>query len=324
MATTNIFNDLAKSAYGAQDWYRNKNTQHTELKDGVITEIPYTISYDGKYNKTLEFVCSSDRYFNCLKLKLNKPFNEVFKKISFYIGAQEIISFDNAEYLEIIRKLKGNYEDDDENDYIYLPFLFENNKMRTQMYHTIQIKLKTKRFLPEKDIKLLGITYKRDETLNENFENQIIQLQKQKEILLQDKSWLNYMFNYFRSTINEVKQVNEVKINLKFNHPVYAIYILGKGIQKIKLQLNGVVYESSLSNLLEINRKNGYDFNFPVIIFEPSLFFDKNSNTINFSRIDEQNLIIDYTGNTDEFNVYAINSNILRTMNEMSGLAYSS
>lgn len=319
MATTNIFNDLSEIAYGAQDSYRNKNTQHTELKNGVITEIPYKMSYDGKYNKTLEFVCSSDRYFNCLKLKLNKPFNEVFKKISFYIGGQEIISFDNVEYLEIIKKLKGNYEDEDDDEYIYLPFLFENNKMCTQTFHTIQIKLKTKIILNENDIKLKCTTYKRDVILNENFENQIIQVQKQKEILLQhNNSWLNYMFNYFGT---ETKQV---KINLTFNHPVYAIYILGKGIQKIKLQLNNVVYETTLSNLLETNRKNGYDFDFPVIIFEPSLFFDKNSKTINLSRIDQQNLIIEYTGNTEEFNVYAINNNILRTMNEMSGLAYSS
>jgi hypothetical protein len=319
MATTNIFNDLANTVYGAQDNYRNKNTQHPKLKcdGGVITEIPYKMSYDGKYNKTLEFVCSSDRYFNCLKLKSNKLFNDVFKEISFYIGGNKIISFDNSEYIEIIKKLKGNYEDDDE--YIYLPFLFENNKMCTQTFHTIQIKLKTKIILNENDIKLKCTTYKRDVILNENFENQIIQLQKQNEILLQhNNSWLNYMFNYFG---NEVKQV---KINLMFNHPVFAIYILGKGIKRIKLQLKDVVYETTLTNLLETNKKNGYDFDFPVIIFEPLLFFDKNSKTINLSRIDQQNLIIEYTGNTEEFNVYAINSNILRTMNEMSGLAYSS
>lgn len=225
------------------------------------------------------------------------------------------MSFNNVEYLEIIKKLKGNYE----NEYIYLPFLFENNKMYTQEYHKFEIGLKTKIILNESEIKLFGTTYERKDALNENFENQIIQLQKQTEILLQDNSWINSFLNYFFGS-----KTKQVKINLMFNHPVYAIYILGKGIKSIKLELNNVVYETTLTNLLETNRKNGYDFNFPVIIFEPSLFFDKNSKTINFSRIDQQNLIIEYTGNTTEFNVYTINQNILRTMNEMSGLAYAS
>lgn len=315
MATTNIFNKLTKVCYGAQDYYKNNQVENHKLKDCVITEIPYNLVINNNFYKKLEFSCPKDRYFNLLKFKLNKPFNDVFEEIAFYIGGQKIMSVDNVEYLEIIKKLKGTYEDDGE--YIYLPFLFENNKMYNQKYHTIEIELKTKVFLFESDIKLFGTTYKRDVTIiNENFENNIIQLQKQPEILLEHKSWYNYFFG------TETKQV---KINLMFKHPVFAIYILGKGIKNIKLQLSNIVYETTLTNLLETNKKNGYDFNFPIIIFEPSLFFDKNSKTINFSRIDEQKLTIEYTdGKTNVFKVYAINFNLLRSSHEMSGLGYAS
>lgn len=55
MATTNIFNDLSKCAYGAQDCYRNKNTQHTELKGGVVEEIPYNIIINNTFIKNYKF-----------------------------------------------------------------------------------------------------------------------------------------------------------------------------------------------------------------------------------------------------------------------------
>lgn len=316
MATTNVFTDVI-NIIGVQDLYKNHEIKH-KLERKLIEEIPFKFTMNNKFHKKLQIEYGKERYFNCLEIDLNttKQFSEIFQEISFYIGKNKITSFDNEEYLIILKKLKMTTTNDFlfQNNGITLPFLFKENKMYDQDYGKIEIELKTKIILNENDIKLNGFTYIRTEK-HETFENKMIQLQKHKEILeAPNNSWFNYFY----------PQIKEVKIDLHFNHPSYLIYIIGEGIKNIKLQINNDVYETTITNLLETNKKNGYDFDFPVIIFEPSLIFNKDAKTINFSRIFKQKLFIEYTEQGQhEFNVYCVNTNILKSMSEMSGLVYS-
>lgn len=241
-------------------------------------------------------------YFNNLKLCLNtnKKFSEIFHYIEFYSGSQKITSFDNEEYIKILKKLNKIEETQ---GMLELPFLFKENKMYNMRYGHIDIVLKTKVLLP--NISIFGTTYLRSATEPEKFENKILQLQHYKEFLIQENLWFS--------------KVKELTFNIQFNHPSFLLYILGEEIKSVKLIFNGsLVYQTTMSQLKE---KNGFDF--PVIMFDKSLLFDKDAKTINFSRIDDQKITIEYNDiGQCEFNVYCINCNILRCLDGLSGLAY--
>jgi hypothetical protein len=101
------------------------------------------------------------------------------------------------------------------------------------------------------------------------------------------------------------------------------IYFIGEmeKIVCIEFEITNIVNEIFyVDKLIETNKKNGYAFDFPVIILEPT-FFKTNSAAINMSRIDEVKIRVCHEGLT-ELLIYNVNINTLKTANGYNSLGF--
>jgi hypothetical protein len=118
------------------------------------------------------------------------------------------------------------------------------------------------------------------------------------------------------------------KFRLNFNHPVHTIYFWGfdkNKVRNVTLTLNGIkFFEGSIEVLEHLKYNKGYSFEPVAIFFSQDDFKDRCGGTINFSRIDNAQLIIETDEEIDtEIQIVALNFQILRIMSGMAGLAYS-
>lgn len=326
MASSNEFSILSKIAIGKQNHIDYENMKHHPRPNVFLySKIETNNLYDNNYMKKLVIVDKRNIYFNCLELKffnpLKKSFNEIFERITFEIQNKKIISFDNEEFLIIIQKLMDLKPTRQEDEYtvIPLPFLLKDNIMYNTEWNHISIKLQMKSFISQPE--LYGNLYKRTHPINklnlraikaiendsgkkiennetyETINNRIIQLQSFKEIL------------------NDNTPFSSIKLDFKnLSNMIYFKGDVSK-IETIQLSITNVLTRNfSVNELIELNKNNGYDFDFPVIIFEPK-FFKKDSCAINMSRIDEIRLMVWYNIGAKELSIYNVNINTLITEN---------
>lgn len=124
----------------------------------------------------------------------------------------------------------------------------------------------------------------------------------------------------------------ETFAELRFNHPVYAIYFWGHDPNvdyRVSLTLNSIdifVEPIPISALRHRAKSKGLvlESGVEVIMFADSLDFSKRLNgLINFSRIDDAELILLDGPKCEKLHVVALNLQPLRIMEGMCGLAFS-
>jgi hypothetical protein len=115
--------------------------------------------------------------------------------------------------------------------------------------------------------------------------------------------------------------------NLKiyFNHPVCLIYFWGfdkSKVTNIKFTINDAIYyDGSLDNL-EHDKK--YDVEPCMICFSDQEIYKPTSTTINFSRVDKSELIIDTTQEIpSDCYIVGLNLQVMRYLDELYGLMFS-
>lgn len=272
---------------------------------------------------------------------LKLPINQILECIECEIGGQRMdrISVydindgdygDDGDDGDIETWIKTNYElfykkrktDFQEGNDIFIPILlapFLDHillPLNSLKYHSVKINIKLKNEFVKNNhgckIQIWGYKYylaEKQRIETEQLEHNMITLQNQ------------------YTGLEEMKKGRNV-FRLNFNQPVCLIYFWGFNkdkIRNIRLLLNEHDYFSGTVNILEhLKHKKGYTFDPVAIFFSHDDFTNRTQGTINFSRINNATLIIE-SDQEEPCNVkiVGINTNLLRIVSGMSGLAYS-
>jgi hypothetical protein len=120
--------------------------------------------------------------------------------------------------------------------------------------------------------------------------------------------------------------VNRFKLN--FNHPIHLIYFWGidaTKVTRVALELNGAaVYDGCIEALHNLQRARGLDVEPTILFFNQAPLHLHSTATINFSRIDRAELVIETTEDVPRtVHIVALNTQPIRYMEGMAGLAFS-
>jgi hypothetical protein len=328
---------LALSAYGPQDKFMELGDLFDVKKVLVdrfqvsYSEIPCTTKYLTKstYQEIVFTVKRACDLINMVDFAVPNPenlsLNKIIKKISVEFGGQrmDIISTDDIEtHIQTNCALfnrKINYING--TTFVPLtiaPFHANNLCMSTTInHHELCIKIEVYDGIDMFNCKLYGNMY---------------YLNKSNMYYLNKKEGLNDMYD-FVTVQNQhcgMQQMN-VGINsfkIHFNHPMYLIYFWGfdkKKVKNIKLTfMDKPYYDGPIEPLEHLKLSKGYDIEPVVIFFSHDMVGAQTKSSINFSKIDESNLIIETT-QQGEFPIYIVglNMQVVRHHCGMVAMVYS-
>jgi hypothetical protein len=129
-------------------------------------------------------------------------------------------------------------------------------------------------------------------------------------------------------TLDPEAGVDRFRFKLNFNHPIHLIYFWGidaTKVTRVALELNGAaVYDGCIEALHNLQRARGLDVEPTILFFNQAPLHLHSTATINFSRIDRAELVIETTEDVPRtVHIVALNTQPIRYMEGMAGLAFS-
>lgn len=300
--------ELHKIFLGAQDVF--VQSLQNDNNKGDFGEIKCK-SELGRIKDEIELIIDEQDniYFNELELRIRYPpnsnYDKLFESIRLEIGGQWIHMVYNAKSIDIYNKfLKNNKKIRFDGEYMYipLPFLNYNNFLYKLYYHKLKIICRFNENVNKVNVTLYGNKY------NFNTNENITQT----------------LYTCATSGIEKCNSEDNIsKLQLAFNHPTSLLTVLDENgnplenVEKFVLKLNQYSIEITPGNLIDINKRLGYSFDFPVFIFDP---------TINLTMVDSGLLEIHWAEKCipkKGLVLYNIHKNILVIGNGMGGLRFS-
>lgn len=256
---------------------------------------------------------------------VNININDIIESIETTYGDQRIDQLNSGDlYTQIetncaIFKRKISYI----NGKIFIPLVmapfYNNNLVFPSTQHMLlKINIKFKENYDHSEVSIYANNYYLD-----TLDRRILYTDPHEFITIQNQG------AYEHSKYKMKKGINIFRLN--FNHPVYQIYFWGfdkTKVKNIKLELNKAnFYNGPIEPLEHHKLELGLDVEPVMIFFSQNKIDECLKSSINFSRIDYANLIIETEEEIEEEEkeIYIIGLNMqpIRCSNMMYGLAYS-
>lgn len=336
---------MALCAKGIQDAYVERaNTGVFDARLQFLTQ-SHQFSYQqirvnksgskSKKTYTLERDCDLvNRIDIALPNPHNLPLNKILKTIETEVGGQRIdkigCSSDNSFDIETLIKtdcalFKRKISHINGTTFVPLSMapLYDHNLIQPScQHHEFKIHVEyTKEYIDAstdananhvENVKLYGNVY-------------YLEIDKRRQLFQTSHEFITIQHQW---TGSEKMVCGHTAFKLNFNHPVYLLYFWGfdkSKVRNIKIVLNGQdFYNGSAEALEHYKSSRGYDVE-PMMFFFSQDDFDKPAKcTVNFSRIDSAQLIIqsDQHEATD-VHIIGLNVQPVRFSSGMMGLAFS-
>lgn len=306
------FKELHEIFYGSQDRIIDNYvfTDYLKDKDHVFEKLD-TFDYLSGNTRFLTIKHLPNVVFNSLTVKIYNPdkkaFNQIFDSILLDIGGSWVDRIYNSEYIDVYNKLLKNeskiVNHVDDYTYFSLPFFHTKSFVYTFLHHEIKLRFQFKPSFHSSKLEIYANKYN-------DYDNLI------------DKSIYNMIYSSQFNGVKTFKSGNCDNIMLYFNHPVCFMFLKGDFSKVVKYVLKfdeNNILEYTPSELKNINKSLGYDFEYPVFIFS-NKYFCKSDTTLNFSNMTHSSLDIHYSENLQEHNI-EVYSMFVQLMHYSKGMA---